>query len=112
MGRLGVWGLAAGALAAGALAVATAAWAASVTVAQRGIAFAPGTVSVKAGDTVVFVNEDQFGHNVYSESAGGEFDIGRQQPGQRSPVQFKRAGSFDVYCRIHPKMHLTVTVER
>ncbi len=108
MRRLGTWALAAAALAM----MAAAASAANVTVAQRGIAFAPATIKVKVGDSVIFVNEDQFGHNVYSESSGGEFDIGRQQPGQRSPVQFKRAGSFDVYCRIHPKMHLAVTVER
>ena len=89
MRRLGTWALAAAALAM----MAAAASAANVTVAQRGIAFAPATIKVKVGDSVIFVNEDQFGHNVYSESSGGEFDIGRQQPGQRSPVQFKRAGS-------------------
>lgn len=77
---------------------------------QKDIAFAPGRVEIRAGGSVVFVNDDPFGHNVYSESAGGEFDIGRQQTGQRTPVTFRRAGTFEVRCRIHPKMRLEVAV--
>ncbi len=83
---------------------------ATVTVAQKDIAFDPGRVELKAGGTVTFVNEDPFGHNVYSESKGGEFDIGRQQPGQRSVVTFKQPGTFIAECRIHPKMRLEVVV--
>src|SRR5262245_41453559 len=67
---------------------------------QKDISFQPEKIDIKAGSTITFVNEDPFGHNVYSESPGGEFDIGRQQPGQRSPVTFRRAGTFEARCRI------------
>ena len=82
----------------------------SVTVIQKDIAFHPGRVEIKRGGTVTFINEDPFGHNVYSESPGGEFDIGRQQQGQRNVITFKRAGTFVAECRIHPKMRLEIVV--
>lgn len=84
--------------------------ASEVTVVQKDIAFVPERIEVKAGTTVVFVNDDRFGHNVYSETPGADFDIGRQPPGQRTPVVFRRAGNFEVRCRIHPKMRLEVAV--
>jgi plastocyanin len=89
----------------------SAALAADVTVVQKGLAFQPAQITVKTGDNVVFVNQDGFGHNVFSESAGGAFDIGLQQPNQRSSVPFRRDGTFEVQCRIHPKMKLKVTVQ-
>jgi plastocyanin len=84
--------------------------ASEVTVVQKDIAFVPERVEVKVGTTLVFVNDDRFGHNVYSETPGADFDIGRQPPGQRTPVVFRRAGNFEVRCRIHPKMRLEVAV--
>lgn len=79
-------------------------------VVQREITFVPERIDVKVGAAVVFVNDDRFGHNVYSETPGADFDIGRQPAGQRTPVVFKRAGTFEVRCRIHPKMRLDVVV--
>jgi len=84
--------------------------AASATVIQKDISFNPNRVEIKAGGTVTFINEDPFGHNVYSESTGGEFDIGRQQMGQKNVITFRRPGTFIAECRIHPKMRLEVVV--
>lgn len=78
--------------------------------AQRDISFVPGRVTINAGEQVVFVNDDVFGHNVYSASPGGEFDIGLQRPGARNPVPFRRAGTYVIQCRIHPRMRATVVV--
>jgi plastocyanin len=84
--------------------------AAEILVVQREITFVPERIEIKTGSPVVFVNEDRFGHNVYSETGGADFDIGRQPAGQRTPVVFRRAGTFEVRCRIHPKMRLEVVV--
>lgn len=81
-----------------------------VVVVQRDIDFDKHAVTLRAGGQIVYVNEDRFGHNVFSESPGGEFDIGRQAPGSRVGVPFRRAGTFTVNCRIHPRMEMTVTV--
>jgi plastocyanin len=81
-----------------------------VTILQQGIAFKPGSVKVNVGGQVIFRNEDPFGHNVYSPSKGGIFDIGLQAPDSETSVAFKEAGDYIIQCRIHPKMKATVTV--
>ena len=83
---------------------------AEIVVVQRDIDFDKRAVTIKAGGQIVYVNEDRFGHNVFSETAGGEFDVGRQAPASRNAVVFRRPGPFTVNCRIHPRMEMTVTV--
>ncbi|MBN9496958.1 MAG: hypothetical protein J0H39_09385 [Alphaproteobacteria bacterium] len=81
-----------------------------IVVVQRDIDFDKRAVTIRAGGQVVYINEDRFGHNVFSETPGGEFDIGRQAPNSRVGVPFRRPGTFTVNCRIHPRMEMTVTV--
>jgi len=83
---------------------------AEIVVVQRDIDFDKHAVTIRAGGQIVYINEDRFGHNVFSETAGGEFDVGRQAPASRNVVTFRRAGTFTVNCRIHPRMEMTVTV--
>jgi plastocyanin len=94
-----------------AAAIAAVAYAKDYTIVQRNGDFVEKAISIKVGETIWFANEDDYGHNVYSSSPANVFDFGRQRPGQRTPVQFKQPGTVDVYCRIHPKMHLKVTVQ-
>ncbi len=96
------------------LSIATAAsvaWAASVTVIQKGRSFGSEEISIRVGDEVTFVNDDVYPHNVYTESSAGSFDIGLQKPGEDRAVTFQSAGVFDIRCRIHPKMGMTVRVD-
>ncbi|WP_420403840.1 cupredoxin domain-containing protein [Nisaea sp.] len=81
-----------------------------VVIEQAGIAFLPKAVTIRAGEQVVFLNSDVFGHNVYSDSAGGAFDIGLQNSGSEVAVTFENPGRFTLRCRIHPKMRAVVTV--
>ena len=97
------------------LSIATAAsvaWAATVTVVQKGRAFSTEEITLRVGDQITFVNDDVYGHNVYSESNAGPFDIGLQKPGEDRTVTFNSAGTFDIRCRIHPKMRMTVQVDQ
>lgn len=82
----------------------------AVTVIQQDISFHPNHVEIKAGGTVTFINQDPFGHNVYSDSPGAEFDLGRQKEGQKDVITFKKPGTFVAECRIHPKMRLEIVV--
>lgn len=95
----------------GHLALAQGTDAAEATVVQRDIDFEPKEVRIRVGGQVFFVNEDRFGHNVYSETAGGEFDVGRQGPNTKIGVPFRRAGTFAVMCRIHPRMAMQIVVQ-
>ena len=73
--------------------------------------FAPFGLTIKAGDTVEFVNDDPFEHNVYSPSGANRFDIGIQESGTSTVVPFDQEGRVLVRCRIHLKMRLTIVVE-
>jgi plastocyanin len=84
---------------------------AEMTVIQKDIDFEPKEVRIRVGGQVFFVNEDRFGHNVFSETSGGEFDVGRQAPNSRIGVPFRRAGTFSVMCRIHPRMAMQIVVQ-
>lgn len=77
---------------------------------QQGISFKPAKATVKAGGQITFRNEDPFGHNVYSPSKGGIFDIGLQAPESETAVTFRESGEYIIQCRIHPKMRAVVTV--
>lgn len=91
---------------------AAAAWAGEpVTVVQKDREFGTKKVSISAGDTVRFTNEDEFLHQVYASSDRFSFDSAEQFPGDVVDVVFPQSGSFQVRCGIHPKMLMTVDVE-
>ncbi|MSP47995.1 MAG: hypothetical protein EXQ95_01585 [Alphaproteobacteria bacterium] len=81
-----------------------------MVVEQKDLGFRPERVEIQVGDSLIFTNEDNFGHNMHSASPGAAFDLGRQAPGTRVPYVYRRAGTFEVFCRIHPKMRLSVVV--
>jgi plastocyanin len=85
--------------------------AAGVTVSQKDRAFAPTAVTVKAGATLIFKNDDDVTHNSFSMSKGNEFNSKAQQPGQTASVSFKTPGEVEIRCAFHPKMRMTVTVQ-
>jgi len=82
-----------------------------IVVNQKGKAFSEKQITLKAGDTISFVNDDDITHNVYSRSKGHRFDIGAQRPGTVVGHQFTEPGKVKVRCAIHPRMKLTVNVE-
>ena len=75
MAKPGVWLMGA---AWSVLAAASAFAASELVVQQKDLAFIPEKVQIQAGDTLVFTNEDNYGHNMHSTSSGSEFDLGRQ----------------------------------
>ena len=82
----------------------------SGSVAQRNIAFVPRGVVVTAGAKVAFPNEDKTYHNVFSLSAGNEFDLGLYREGASQTATLPTPGEVDVYCNIHPDMSMKVLV--
>ena len=86
------------------------AFAADVTIHQKGRIFSTEAITLKKGETVTFLNDDDIPHNVMSSSAGNAFNLGLQPPGVTTPVTFNEAGEVKVVCAIHPRMKMTVTV--
>ena len=79
------------------------------TVAIDGVAFAPETLTVKVGETVVWVNTDPFPHTVTSQT--GAFNSRAIAPGESWSYTPMQAGVFPYLCTLHPTMHATLTVE-
>lgn len=90
--------------------VAVAAAAAQHTITQKGKAFSETDVTVKKGDTLLFLNDDNVAHNIYSTTPGNDFDLGSLRPGQSIPITFDKVGNIDILCAIHPLMRMKVKV--
>jgi plastocyanin len=84
--------------------------AAERTISQKGKQFSETNVALKKGDTLVFVNDDNVAHNIYSQSASNEFNLGSVLPGHSVPVTFDKSGDVDILCAIHPLMKMKVKV--
>jgi plastocyanin len=87
-----------------------AAGAAEQTISQKGKVFSSTSVTIKKGDTLVFSNDDNVAHNIYSVSPGNEFNLGSQAPGNSTPITFDKSGDVDIVCAIHPVMKMKVKV--
>lgn len=93
-----------------AISVAAVATAAEIAIRQKGKVFSEKEVSLKKGDTLVFVNDDNITHNVLSTTKGHQFNLGATAPGNSTPVTFNSAGEIAVICAMHPTMKMTVKV--
>lgn len=81
---------------------------ASGTVTMAGRAFSPSSISVRAGGTITFSNNDDDEHTVTARD--GSFDSGVLNAGGRFTRTFRTAGTFRYFCAIHTEMTGTVTV--
>ena len=93
------------------LVVCATAWAGQEqVVSQKNKSFSVKKLTVKVGDSVKFVNEDSFAHNVFSLSASKSFDLGSFGNGGSKTVTFDKAGKVEVECAVHPDMRLDIEV--
>ena len=78
------------------------------TVLIDGVKYVPETITVKAGDTVVWVNKDPFPHTA---TAKGSFDSRTIAGGKSWKWTPRKAGEYAYLCTLHPNMTGTVKVE-
>lgn len=100
---------------AGFVGVALVVWAEAVKehkINQKDREFSAAEITIKPGEKIVFQNDDEVTHNVFSTSKVNAFTIKVQKPGESSTVDFTEEGTTEVRCAIHPKMKLTVTVKK
>ncbi|HUR57391.1 MAG TPA: carboxypeptidase regulatory-like domain-containing protein [Opitutaceae bacterium] len=83
---------------------------ATVTTTQKDANFDPHVLPVAVGTTVLWPNEDDIFHNVFSMSEPTQFDLGYYKKEKVPPVSFDKPGRVDVFCAIHTKMHCIVLV--
>jgi plastocyanin len=75
----------------------------------KNLAFDPATVTIKAGESVTWTNQDSMNHTVVADQ--GEFKSGELANGATFSFTFDKAGSYAYHCSIHPSMTGTVVVQ-
>jgi plastocyanin len=71
------------------------------------LAFSPAEITVKAGDTVEWVNNDFVDHTATATS--GEWDV-MIVAGQSARQEMTKPGTIKYFCRAHPDMTGTITI--
>ena len=71
--------------------------------------FKPATLKIKAGDTVVWTNNDDRDHTVVAKD--GSFKSDNLKPGETFERTFAKAGKFAYGCSYHPRMKGEIDVE-
>lgn len=72
--------------------------------AQRSLAFIPGTLIVARGSTVAFPNLDTVRHSIYSFSKAAKFSFDLYGRDQTRTQRFDISGSVALGCNIHDQM--------
>jgi plastocyanin len=83
--------------------------AAQHTVVMDGTTYKPEALTVKRGDTVVWVNKDPFPHTVTSKEGG--FDSHNIGEGKSWRYTARKAGEFPYACTLHPTMKGVLVVQ-
>jgi plastocyanin len=81
-----------------------------VTLRQKNKTFTPRLLGVPVGSVVDFPNDDIIFHNVFSLSGPQPFDLGQYRSGQSQSRSFTQAGTYRVFCNIHPNMSALILV--
>ena len=71
------------------------------------MAFSPGEITIKPGDTVEWVNNDFVDHTATAKDGGWDVLVGA---GKSARLQFDHVGTTHYFCRFHPDMTGTVRV--
>jgi plastocyanin len=75
----------------------------------KDFAFAPGSITVPAGSTVTWTNQDSASHTVTADD--GSFDSKALATGATFSQAFPKAGTYTYHCSIHTSMTATVVVQ-
>ena len=74
----------------------------------RDFAFVPATLSIAAGQTVRFINDDGEAHTVTARDAS--FDSAGLDSHAAWDHAFTKAGTYAYVCQLHPMMTATIVV--
>ena len=77
------------------------------TIVMEGMRFEPPDLTVRPGDTVVWMNKDLFAHTATAE---GGFDSRQIDPGGSWRVTLQTPGDLPYICALHPPMKAIVRV--
>src|SRR5437763_17149758 len=80
----------------------------TIRIEVKALAFSPAQVTAHVGDTVEWANADFVAHTATAKNK--EFDV--SLPANKSGrIVVKKAGTIEYFCRFHPNMTGTLTIE-
>jgi plastocyanin len=88
-------------------AMAVPAHAATIQIVMENLVISPAEASVKAGDTIEWINKDVFAHTATARN--GDFDV-TIPPKKTVTSVVKKPGTVEYYCRFHPNMKAVLTI--
>lgn len=80
----------------------------AVTIANY--SFKPGTITVKKGATVTWINKDDDVHTIKGTDGPEAFNSPALESGSRFGYTFHHAGTYHYICTVHPYMHGVIVV--
>ena len=81
---------------------------ATIVVHIRDFQYLPKTVTVKVGDTIQYINDDESAHTVTADDKS--YDSGYMAKGQTWSKTYTTAGAYPYFCLYHTFMRAGVTV--
>jgi plastocyanin len=84
---------------------------AGANVEMKNIQFVPASITVKAGQTINWKNNDAVAHTV-TATGGAKFDSGTVNAGGTYKFVPTKAGTIQYMCTIHPNQKGTITVTK
>lgn len=81
--------------------------AAEYTIVVSAMKFGPVPAGLRAGDTVVWRNDDMFRHTATARDGSFDLDL---PPGTSASVVAGEPGSIEFFCKFHPGMTGTLVV--
>ena len=82
----------------------------AATVKMTQEAFVPAQITVDAGTSITWINNDTVPHSVTAQD--GKFDSGPIQPGKQFQWTAQAAGEINYHCIFHPSMTAVLTVRK
>ena len=77
----------------------------------QNMAFSPSTITITAGDIIIWTNLDNMGHTVTEDSSTAVFDSGIISNSQTYTLVGIGVGTYTYHCQPHPSMTGTIIVQ-
>jgi plastocyanin len=81
---------------------------ATIPVSIENFAFSPSTIAARAGDVIVFTNNDTVPHTVTQSGASDGFRSDPIAPGTTYTLTIDEPGTYEFFCEFHPAMTGTI----
>src|SRR5580658_2747787 len=83
----------------------------SVKVVIENFSYEPKTVTISAGTSVTWVNNDDVPHTATEKGDKPLFDSGALDTDDKFTFTFSKPGTYDYYCKVHPHMTGSIIVK-